>query len=166
MLSLPSSYGHVLNHTRIYIETVILCPCLETLLPSFYHLLPSNLTTATKLSPNQTLSFLFINYFYLISTCGNLHAMTSAPPFFFPALPLLPRCYCFQVLRVLDPPCTYSPTLNITSARWSFTCLLRDPLGPGHAGSGLSRDMLPPSRPQHGCLRLGRNRREISTPLR
>ena len=110
--------------------------------------------------------FSLLNYFYLISTCGNLHAMTSAPPFSFPALPLLPRCYCFQVLRVLDPPCTYSPTLNITSARWSFTCLLRDPLGPGHAGSGLSRDKLPPSRPKHGCLRLGRNRRELSTPLR
>ena len=59
MLSLPSSYGYVLNHTRIYIETVILCPRLETLLPSLYQLLLSNLTTATNLLPNQTLSFLF-----------------------------------------------------------------------------------------------------------
>ena len=69
MLSLPSSYGHVLNHTRIYIETVILCLCLETLLPSFYHLLPSNLTTATKLSPNQTLSFLFKLLLLNINMC-------------------------------------------------------------------------------------------------
>ena len=33
------------------------------------------------------LSLLFLNYFYLISTCGNLHAMTSAPPFLSPPSP-------------------------------------------------------------------------------
>jgi len=167
MLSLPSSYGYVLDHTRVYIETVILCPRLETLLPSFTSFLLSNLTTATNLSPNQTLSFLFklllLNINMWQSACDDLCPSFS---FSFPALPLFPRCCCFQVLRVLDPPCTYSPTLNITSARWSFTCLLRDSLGPGHAGNELSRDMLPPSRPQHGCLRLRRNFREMSTPLR
>ena len=165
MLSLPSSYGYVLDHTRVYIETVILCPRLETLLPSFTSFLLSNLTTATNLSPNQTLSFLFklllLNINMWQSACDDLCPSSS-----FPALPLRPRCYCFQVLRVLDPPCTYSPTLNITSARWSFTCLLRDPLRPGHTGNGFSRDILPPSRPQHGCLQLGRNCREMSTPLR
>ena len=163
MLSLSSPYGHVLNHTGVYIETVILCPRLETLLHSLYQF------SFQQRRPNShpirlslfSFKLLLLNINMWQSACDDL-----CPSFSFPALPLLPRCYCFQVLRVLDPPCTYSPTLNITSARWSFTCLLRDPLGPGHAGSGLSRDMLPPSRPQHGCLRLGRNRREISTPLR
>ena len=147
MLSLPSSDGHVLNHTRVYIETVILCPRLETLLPSLYQLPLSNLTTATSLSPNQTLSFSFklllLNINMWQSACDDL----CPSPFSFPALPLLPRCYCFQVLRVLDPPSTYSPALNTTSARWSFTCFLRDQLGPGHAGSRLSHDMLHPPRP-------------------
>ena len=31
--------------------------------------------------------FSLLNYFYLISTCGNLHAMTSAPPFLSPPSP-------------------------------------------------------------------------------
>ena len=137
MLSLPSSYGHVLNHTRIYIETVILCPCLETLLPSFYHLLPSNLTTATKLSPNQTLSFLFklllLNINMWHSACDDL-----CPPLPRP-LPV-PPCCCFQVPRVLDPPCTYSPTLNITLPAGVSPAFLRDRPVPGHARSGLSHD--------------------------
>ena len=155
MLSLPSSYGHVLNHTRIYIETVILLPAS----PFKFNNGDQPLTQSDSL-------FSLLNYFYLISTCGNLHAMTSAPPFLSPPSPCFLDVAASRSLRVLDPPCTYSPTLNITSARWSFTCLLRDPMGPGHTGNGLSRDMLPPSRPQHGCLRLGRNCREMSTPLR
>ena len=36
MLPLPLSYAHVLNHIRIYIETIILCLPLETLVPSFH----------------------------------------------------------------------------------------------------------------------------------
>ena len=99
MLSLPSSDGHVLNHTRVYIETVILCPRLETLLPSLYQLPLSNLTTATSLSPNQTLSFSFklllLNISMWQSACDGL-----CPSFFFPRPPpassmiLLPGLAC------------------------------------------------------------------------
>ena len=87
----------------MYIETVILCLRLETFLSSLYQLLLSNLTTATKLSPNQTLSFLFklllLNINMWHSTYDDL-----CPPIFSPALPLFPQCCCLQVLRVLDPP--------------------------------------------------------------
>ena len=38
--------------------------------------------------------------------------------------------------------------------------------GACHAHTGLSHDALPPRAQKLGCLRLGRNRREISTPLR
>ena len=47
----------------------------------------------------------------------------------FPALPMFPQCCCFQVLRVLDPPCTYSPTLNITLPAGFFICLSPGPTG-------------------------------------
>ena len=113
MLSLPSSYGHVLNHTRIYIETVILCPCLETLLPSFYHLLPSNLTTATKLSPNQTLSFLFklllLNINMWHSACDDLCPPLSPPSPCFLHVAASRSCACWILLapthQLLTSPC-------------------------------------------------------------
>ena len=37
-----------------------------------------------------------------------------------------------KVLRVLDPPCTYSPTLNITLPAGVSSAFLRDHPVPGH----------------------------------
>ena len=50
-------------------------------------------------------------------------------------------------LRLLDPPCTYSPTLNVTLPAGASSAFLRDHPEPGHARSGLSHDVLPPLRP-------------------
>ena len=90
MLSLPLSYAHcthVIKHTRIFVKTTILCLPLKTLLPSFHHLLLSNLLTATKLHPIR-LSLSLKIHFYSISKCGTLHvSMTSTP--LSPALPLI-----------------------------------------------------------------------------
>ena len=62
------------------------------------------------------------------------------PPLLRP--PHVPPCCCFQVPRVLDPPYTYSPTLNITLPAGVSSAFLRDHLVPGHARSGLSHDDL------------------------
>ena len=64
-----------------------------------------------------------------------------------PPPPPVPTCWCSQVPCVLDPPCTYLPTLNITLPAGVSSAFFRDPLMPGHAGSGLSHDVLPPLRP-------------------
>ena len=87
----------------MHIELVILCLRLETLLPSLYQLLLSNLTTATKLLPNQTLSSVFK---LLLLKVNMWHSAYDdlCPPLCSPALPLFPQSCCLQVLRVLDPP--------------------------------------------------------------
>ena len=87
----------------MYIEIVILCLRLETLLPSLYQLLLSNFTTATKLLPNQTLSSVFK---LLLIKINMWHFAYDdlRPPLCSPALPLFPQYCCPQVLRVLDPP--------------------------------------------------------------
>ena len=59
MLSFPLPYAHVLNHTRIYIETIILCLPLETLLSSSPHFPTFKFANGEGILPNQTLSFYF-----------------------------------------------------------------------------------------------------------
>ena len=85
MLSLPLSYAHVLNHTEIYIETIVLCFPLEMLVPSLSIFLLSNLPTTTKPHPIR-LTLYFEIYFSQCQQCCTLHAMTSAP-----LSPTLPR---------------------------------------------------------------------------
>ena len=70
------------------------------------------------------------------SACDDL-----CPPL--PRPPPVPPCCCFQVQRVLcmlDPPCTYSKTLNITLPTGVSSAFLRDHPVSGHARSGLSHD--------------------------
>ena len=108
--------------------------------------------------------FSLLNYFYLISTCGNLHAMTSAPPFLSPPSPCFldvtasRSCACWILPAPTHQLSTSPLPAGVSSA------FLRDQLGPGHAGSRLSHDMLHPPRPSHGCLRLGCTCRETSAP--
>ena len=145
MSSLPLSYAHVLNHTEIYIETIVLCIPLEMLVPSFSIFPLSNLPTATKLHPIK-LSLYFKIHFYSISTMWHSVCLDDlCPPLSRP--PPVPPCCCFQDPRFLDPPCTYSPTLNITLPAGASSAFLRDHPDPGHARSGLSHDVLTPLRP-------------------
>ena len=57
-----------------------------------------------------------------------------------PPPPPVPTCWCSQVPCVLDPPCTYLPTLNITLPAGVSSAFLRDHLMPGHPRRGLSHD--------------------------
>ena len=61
MLSLPLSYAYVINHTELYIETIVLCLPLETPLPSSPRILLSNLPTARKFYPIRHSHFNFIS---------------------------------------------------------------------------------------------------------
>ena len=61
ILSLPLPYAHVLNHTRIYIETIILCLPLVTLLSLLHIFLLSNLPTARESYPIRLSHFTFIS---------------------------------------------------------------------------------------------------------
>ena len=60
----------------------------------------------------------------------------SNPVLPLPLPPPVPPCCCSQDLRLLDPPCTYSPTLNITLPAGASAAFLRDHPEPGHARSG------------------------------
>ena len=104
--------------------------------------LSSTTVPINLLSPHCILSKLL----YSMSTMWHSACDDLCPPL--PRPPPVPPCCCFQVPRVLDPPCTYSPTLNITLPAGVSSAFLRDPLMPGHAGSGLSHDVLPPLRPE------------------
>ena len=70
--------------------------------------------------------------------------MASAPS---SPRPPVPPCCSFQDPRLLDPPCTYSPILNVTLPAGASSAFLRDHPEPGHSRSGLSHDVLPPLRP-------------------
>ena len=115
------------------------------LFPSFSIFLLSSLPTATKLHPIK-LSLYFKIHFYSISTMWHSVCLDDlCPPLSRP--PPVPPCCCFQDPRFLDPPCTYSPTLNITLPAGASSAFLRDHPDPGHARSGLSHDVLTPLRP-------------------
>ena len=112
----------------MYIETVILCLRLETLLPSLYQLLLSNLTTATKLSPNQTLPSIFK---LLLLKINMMHSAYDdlCPLFFFSRPP--------PVSSMLLPPgpARAGSSLNLLTnsqhhpARWSLIRVSPGPTG-------------------------------------
>ena len=94
----------------------------------------------TTFPPSHDFRHLNNVYIMLIGSLDGL-----CPPL--PPPPPVPPCCCFQDPRLLDPPCTYSPTLNITLPAGASSAFLRDHPEPGHARSGLSHDVLPPLRP-------------------
>ena len=117
-------------------------------------------------------------------------AFTTLPTQCTPYLPLVPTVMPATFINPSPPPPTRCPNLSasvpsaqgLSSAshpsqapsRAYWRCyvyginlrVLRGSLVPGHAGCGLSNDEMPPIRPKHGCLRLGRNYQELYTPIR
>ena len=81
---------------------------------------------------------ILLKLLYSMSTMWHSACDDLCPPL--PCPPPVPPCCFFQVPRVLDPPCTYSPTLDITLPAGVSSAFLRDRPVPGHARSGLSHD--------------------------
>ena len=98
MLSFPLPYAHVLNHTRIYIETIIHCLPLETLLSSSPHFHTLKFANGEGILPNQILSF----YFHLYSIFNNVPLYTSNPVLYPPQHhPVEPARYTWHPTHTL-----------------------------------------------------------------